>query len=287
MNVLLMKHPVFLDCANSDHEKGAKALIQGLSRHPQNHPGYLIHTSGVGTLMIDDIERKTFGQISSRVYNDWEGIEELLLLPDWAPHRNIDKLILAAGVEDESKIKTAIVCPPMIYGKARGPGNKRGHPLYDLSRCTLEKKTGIRVGEGKNHAPNVHVYDLSRCYLKLVEAAVEGSEKAIWGKEGYFFAENGEHVWGEISKIVASAAKKQGFIPSDEVIAISPKEAEELMHHGSLMWGANCRCKAVRARKVLGWTPKEPSMEAEIPEIIHSEAARIGLIQGHAAKVAT
>ena len=275
-----------LDCANSDHEKALQALIQGLRNHAQDHPGYLIHTSGTNILTFGDIERKLYGQISSKVYDDWEGVEEVLSLPDSAPHRKTDGLVIAAGTEEEPKIKTAIVCPPMIYGKGRGPGNQRGHPLYELSKCTLEKKMGVYVGDGNNCATNVHVYDLSNCYLKLVEAAVEGSDRSIWGKQAYYFTENGEHVWGDISKVVASAAHKQGFIPSEEVVAISPEQANELTHLGSLLWGANCRCKAIRARKLLGWSPKEQSMEAEIPDIIHSEAKRLGLLPGHAAQVA-
>lgn len=237
--------------------------------------------------MFGDVQRKTFGETSSKVYDDWEGIKEVLSLPDWAPHRKVDKLVVDAGTENESKVKTAIVCPPMIYGKARGPGNQRGHPLYELTRCTLEKKQGIQVGEGKSYFPSVHVYDLSDCYLKLVEAAVEGGTKATWGNEGYYFTENGEHSWREISRAVASAAQEQGFIPSDEVFTVSPEEANQLTPYGSLMWGANSRCRAIRARKVLGWSPKEQSMEAEIPEVLHSEAARLGLVVGHASQVAS
>ena len=133
---------------------------------------------------------------------------------------------------------------------------------------------------------NVHVHDLSDCYLKLVEAAVAGGGKATWGAEGYYFTENGTHVWGDISKLVATEAHKQGLLPSDEVVSVSAEEADQLRKHGFVLWGANSRGSAIRARKLLGWSPKGKSIEGEIPELVKEEARSLGLTQGHAAQVA-
>lgn len=275
-----------IESASADHEEATKALIRGLEGHPDNQPGYLIHTSGTGVLLFADVERKIFGEASSKIYDDWDGIRETTSLPEFAPHRAVDKLVLAAGTENESKIKTAIVCPPTIYGRGRGPGNQRGHQIYELSRCILEKKIGIQVGAGKTYWPNIHVFDLSDCYVKLVEAAVDRGSSATWGKEGYYFTENGEHVWGEVSKLIASAAQKQRLIPSNDVITVSAEEADKLTPHGSALWGANSRCKAIRARKVLAWSPEQQSLVSEIPEAVKSEASRLGLLPGHASQVA-
>ena len=276
-----------VDFANADHEDAAKALIKGLAGRSQEHPGYLIHTSGTSILMYADLERKIFGEASAKIYDDWEGIEQVTSLPDFAPHRKVDKVVLAAGMENESKIKTAIVCPPTIYGKGRGPGNQRGHQVYELSRVTLEKKSGIQVGPGRTYWTSVHIYDLSDCYVTLVEAAVKQGGKATWGKEGYYFTENGDIIWGEISQVVATTAHKQGLLPSDEVVTVSNEEANRLSPWGALLWGGNSRARAIRARKLLGWSPKEKSLIDEIPEIVASEAKKLGLVQGHAAQVAS
>lgn len=273
-----------VDFAHADHAVAAKALTDGLAARTE--PGYLIHTSGTGILLFADVERKIYGEASPKIYDDWEGIDEVTSLPDHAPHRNVDKIILAAGTEKASKIKTAIVCPPTIYGQGRGPGNQRGHQVYELARCTLEQKQGVQVGAGRTYWPNIHIFDLSRVYLALVEAAANGGGKATWGKAGYYFTENGEHIWGEISKLVASAAHRQGFISADEVVSVSAEEADKLSGHGSALWGANSRCRAIRARKLLGWSPKETSLIDEIPLVVESEAKKLGLIQGHAASVA-
>ena len=159
--------------------------------------------------------------------------------------------------------------------------------MNELSRCTLEKKHGIQVEAGKTRWTNIHVYDLSKCYLKLVEAASAGGSRATWGKAGYYFTENGEHVWGEMSDLVAREAHKQGLIPSAKVVSISSDEANKLTGHGAALWGANSRCRAIRARKVLGWTPVETDMVHEIPAIVASEARLLGLTEGHAANVAS
>lgn len=274
------------DCANADHEGAIQSIAKGLAAHSEDSPGYLIHTSGTGLLMFDDMERKTYGEAASKVYDDWDGIDEVTSLPDTAPHRTVDKLVLSAGTEHAQTVKTAIVCPPTIYAKGRGPGNQRSHQLPELARCTFEKKHGIQVGPGRTFWSNVHVADLSVAYLKLVEAATHSGGNATWGKDGYYFIESGEHVWGKIAQAVASAAHKQGFVPTDEVKTLPNDEVDQLTYGGSLLWGANSRARAVRAKKLLGWSPKEKSIEDETPETVGVEAKRLGLVEGHAAKVA-
>ena len=233
-------------------------------------------------MLFSDLERQTFGQSASKIYDDWENISEVTSLPDYAPHRNVDKVILASGTD---KVKTAIVCPPTIYGQGRGPGNQRSIQVPDLSKITFQKGHGVQVGAGKTYWTNVHVHDLSDAYVALVEAAAAGGGRASWNSEGYYFTENGEHVWGDIAKLVAKAAHKQGLIPSEEVKVIPNEEVNELEPFGLGLWGANSRCRAIRARKILDWTPKGRSLEDEIPHTVAFEADLRGLVQHHAAKV--
>ena len=239
-------------------------------------------------MTYDDIERKTFGAPSIKVYDDWDGVNEVTSLPDFAPHRNVDKIVLAAGTEHASTVKTAIVCPPTIYGIGRGPGNQRSQQVPELTKCTLERKEGIQIDAGQSKWTNVHIFDLSELYLRLVEAAADGGGKATWGKEGYYFADNGngDHIWKETAHSIARVAHKQDFIPSTKVAIISAEDADQLTPHGSILWGTNSRGKAIRARRLLGWSPKEKSLEDDIPEVVASEARRLGIFKGHAEKVA-
>ncbi|KAL8696893.1 MAG: hypothetical protein Q9201_007425 [Fulgogasparrea decipioides] len=274
---------IVLHCANADHAVAAEALIKGLAAHAPESPGYIIHTSGTGILLFEDMERRTFGESSLKVYNDWEGVSEVTSLPDFAPHRKVDKIILAAST---ANVQPAIVCPPTIYGRGRGPSNQRSHQLQELSRCTLQKGHGIQVGAGKTLWTNVHVHDLSNVYVSLVETAAAGGGKGIFGDDGYYFTENGEHRWGDIAHLVATTAHKQGFIASDEVKVLPNNEIDEMCPFGTGLWGANSRCRAIRARKLLGWAPKGKSIEEETPDTVAFEADLRGFVKHHAAKAA-
>lgn len=181
----------------------AEAITAGLAAHPPNASKYWIHTSGTGILCYADIEIGAYGEASRKVYDDIADVKELTSLPDTAPHRDCDKVVLAAAAGTSSAqhgdgrdgpIKTAIVCPPTIYGTGRGQGNTRSIQLPALAKGFLQKEHGFYVGAGETYWTNVHVHDLSKVYLKIVEAAAAGGGSATWGAEGYYFVENGEHV---------------------------------------------------------------------------------------------
>ena len=238
---------------------------------------------------MEDMSTKMFGEESKSIYDDLEGVSKVTSLPEDAPHRKVDKIILAAGAETSGAVKAAVVCPPTIYGAGRGPDNKRSHQLPELARATLQKGHGVKVGKGKTLWSNVHVHDLSDLYLKLVESAAAGGsvaewegKPALWGEEGYFFSENSEHVWGEVSQWVATEAHKQGLINTDEVKSMTPEEANEVTFYGAALWGCNSRSRAKRAREALKWEPSGPSLKDEVKAAVDFEAKKLELKPGHA-----
>lgn len=124
-------------------------------------------------------------------YNDLEGVSALTSLPDSAWHRDIDKLVLSSNTP---AVKTAILCPPTIYGPGRGPGNQRSQQVYVLAAQTLKDGQAPIVGTGKTEWDNVNVHDLSAVFLALVEAAAgvkKVEDEEVWGPKGYFLVENG------------------------------------------------------------------------------------------------
>ncbi|KAI9851172.1 MAG: hypothetical protein M1838_004281 [Thelocarpon superellum] len=279
------KADIVLNCANADNLAAAKAIAAGLSKRSET--GYWIHTSGTGVLTFADMDRGTFGEgKSTKVYDDWDGVTEVTSVPDSALHRNVDQVVLASGQSLKGPLKTAIVCPPTIYGQGRGPANQRSIQLPDLIRLTLERGQAFQVGQGQTYWNEVHVRDLSKVYLALVEDAVAGAGEATWGPKGYYFAEHGEIVWGDVSKKVASVAHHKGFIKDDRVVSVTAEEASQLRHGGPVLWGANSRCSAIRARKLLRWLPTEKHLVDEIDLAVEMEAERAGLKPGHAIKAA-
>jgi len=176
-------------------------------------------------------------------------------------------------------VKVAIVCPPSIYGVARGPGNKRSKQLYDLSAIILSSGKGMRVGKGENRQTHVHVYDLSDLYVRLIEQAAAGVGTATLGRVGYFFASRGEQVWGEVAAAITSYAYQKGYIKSGVLFEFSSEElASSAGHsHAAVIFGGNAREESIRARKLLGWIPTRGSIFDEVPAAVDSEAARLGI----------
>jgi nucleoside-diphosphate-sugar epimerase len=162
-----------VDCADADHVGAMNAMMRGLAK--QDRAVYLVHTSGTGVLMVDDfIKQLPLGEGSNKVFNDWDGIKEVLALPDSAPRREVENIVLSIG-EKYPQIKTAIVCPPTIYGVGRGAGNQRSIQVPILARGVLQIGEGFQVGHGKARWSNVHVHDLSSIYGRLIEEAVKGN----------------------------------------------------------------------------------------------------------------
>ena len=268
--------------ANCDDEPSAKAIVQGMAKHGST--SFLIHTSGTGILTFETTRKESFGDETTKVFNDWDGVQELTSLPDDAIHRNVDKIVLAAASD---QLKTAIVCPPCIYGAGRGPDNTRSIQAYKAVEGMMKNKRGFVIGKGKNVWHEVHVQDLSELYMLLGEAAANGGSPATWNEQGYYLAENGPFVWGSILSALAMDAYKKGFLPELAADGVSTEEAQTFMPGCEYYVGTTSRGESLRGKKLLGWKPNQRSLMNEVPFIVDDEAKRLGLVTGHAAKVET
>lgn len=277
------KADIVMHFANCDHEASAKAILEGLSRSSKSEVFY-IHTSGTGILTAETFDKDAFGDELSQSFDDWEGVKELWSLPDRALHRPVDKIV-QGGWSD--KVKLAIVCPPTIYGLGRGPDNQRSVQANRSAASMLKYKKGWVIGKGKNVWHQVHVADLSDLYLHLAEAAANGGPPATWNDQGYYLAENGEFVWGDVLKAIAKEAHSKGFLPSPDSEGLSSEQIQQYFEGGQYFVGTNSRGTAKRGRQLFGWTPHRPSLLEEIPALIDLEARLQGLTQGHAATVAS
>lgn len=108
-----------LDTADaSDHLHAAQAIIRGaLEGHDEEHPVYLLHTSGTGILSFLDTENGVYGERRDKIYDDLEGVQDILSFPDHAFHRDVDKFVLGAGAEHTKVLKAAIISPTTVYGE--------------------------------------------------------------------------------------------------------------------------------------------------------------------------
>ncbi|KAH8691884.1 hypothetical protein BGW36DRAFT_400046 [Talaromyces proteolyticus] len=270
---------IVLQCASADHPVAAAAIIKGIRSKPAGSPpGFCIHTSGTGILGDPS---QGYGLPPDRVYDDIAdiGVITSFSLERW--HRNVDKIILEAAVSDpvdNPKIKTAIVCPPTIYGKGIGPVRQRSVQLPCLANASLRRGKALCVHQGQNEWRNIHVADLADAYVILVEKALKGGGGAGWNSEGYYFVENGQHIWGDLAKAVAADGFKKGYLTSADVDQLSEEECLRLQGDptpGPAIWGTNSLGIASRIR-TLGWEPRQQSLWDYVSEAVDIEAKALG-----------
>lgn len=148
--------------------------------------------------------------------------------------------------------------------------------MYELAKLILEKQYTPIIGEGKARWNHVHVADLAQVFRLLVEkAAAKDKSDELWGEKGYLIVENGEHVWGDLSRNIAGQAAQMGYIKDPKEGSLDKDEAIKQAGFEAVSWGLNSRARARRARKFLGWQPSEHSIEDEIPKILEQEKERL------------
>lgn len=264
--------------ANGEHLASVQAIAQGVRQNSiSKKTTAVIHLSGSDLLCFDDLNQKIFGVKSNKVYDDWEGIQDIISIDESAPHKDVDMTILNLGKDVSTFAKTAIVCPPTIYGRGRGPGNQRSIQVPELTSHILKRGSGFHVEDGQNQWAVVHIHDLSQLFLKLVEDAANGHWKATWGVEGFYFAENGLVSWGDVSGWIIKEAYDQGYLQNTEDKSVPWIDADQIWPYASTFWGTNSVCKATRARETLGWVPQRPALSAEIQSLVREEAKALGL----------
>ncbi|KAF6841827.1 nad dependent epimerase dehydratase family protein [Colletotrichum musicola] len=270
------KADVVVHLAASGHLKSVETIHKAIASKPSTSElPHWIQISGASALAAGELADESYvpGSASELVFNDLAGISELRSFIRRYPARAVDNYILniAAG---EAKANTALVLPPIIYGEGTGPGNTRSVQIPSLASVTLRRGRGLQVGEGLSRWGNIHVKDVARLFVKLIEKAVEVyREEKVWNDNGVYLAGVGEISFGEISKLVVSAALEKGLISSGDVDVIGATEADSLLPYGTVLFGTNARGEALRAKEVLDWIPTEEKLQDEIPNDVEREAS--------------
>lgn len=262
-----------------------------------NQAGHWLQISGASVLSIPDIVASAFGGPSNKIYSDVDGADELReLIRQYSAKRVVDNLVLSLP-HTSSRPKTALIFPPIIYGRGRGPINQRSIQIPELARVTMQRRGGVQVGRGEATWSNVHISDVSNIFVKLAEKALQSEEGKLWNENGLYFPGSRAIVssymlrpkhrtryiltrvqsFGSISARVAQEVKKLGLAESESVTEISHEEADSLTPHGGVLWGTNAQQVAQRAAKYLKWVPEGRTLEEEIPHTVLAEAQRLGL----------
>lgn len=196
----------------------------------------LIHTSGSG--IVGDDAKGEFQ--SEQIYN-----EETPVVRDLEPIR-INELVRKSGVDQG--VRGIVIVPSMVYGTSLLlPRDSIQLPM--IIQKSKETKAGVYIEKGLNSWSNVHVRDLAQLYLLALEKAPSSS---------YFFAENGEESFQNLSRYVSEALGFEGRTMSwslEEAVAEYGLMAQYTL-------STNCRIRSVHARNLLGWKPEAESVQS-------------------------
>lgn len=243
--------------------------MAGLNRRAS--PSFLIHTSGTG--LIADFAPASYGQAPTKTWSDISDMPEISTFPEEGHlHRHVDKLILPLSTATNNKIRTAIVCPPDIYGLGTGTGNKQSImvPLYAELIGANPAAGAFVVGAGKNIKSVSHIREVVDVFILLVSEALQpNGGKADWGSEGFYFTSTSTISFPELAEKFVAIAKRRNWLPSNTPYTPQPRSAEDLnklFALGAYMWGSNAISSADRAKKVFGWEGQSLSWQKSLEE---------------------
>lgn len=243
---------IVIHTATADDMPSVKAVIEGIRKRVAGGAETIyIHTSG--TSFLSDDSKSAYK--SENIYRD-DKPEDLDALPDSASHRLIDLEIIKARQEFGAKAKLFLILPPLIYGVVK-KHQKLSIQAPTMARFALKHKYAGHVGKGKAVWSTVHVADLARAYLLVLQWA-ETSPEAATTSNPYFFCENGEEIsWGEIAEMIGEQLHALGKVDSAQAKEVPREQWNDLFGaYSSVVIGANSRSRAHRVRD-LGWTAKE------------------------------
>jgi nucleoside-diphosphate-sugar epimerase len=84
---------------------------------------------------------------------------------------------------DYELLKTAIICPPDIYGQNTGMRARATFLVPNYVEALLKFKEVYYLGEGNNIRAVTHINDVVDLFILLLGEAIQGGGKAGWGKE--------------------------------------------------------------------------------------------------------
>ncbi|KAF9427806.1 hypothetical protein BGZ94_004097 [Podila epigama] len=277
---------VVLHFADADHLPAIKAILKGLTAPRKEGAArkrpILIHTSGTGVLSDNSYGNYT----SETVYYD-NDVAHLATLGIGQPHRTIDLEILSPSLQ--GKVDAYIVAPPMIFGTGTGPGNVNSIQIPLQIKYSLRNGQALQVGQGLNVWSKVHVFDLARFYILLLERALKESHDADEvhfdehgnaipelpkNLDAYWFVEDGEFSWGQIAQRIAKEFVRLGINDSGAIQTTGPEDETTIwapFGQAGILIGANSRSRAVKAREILGWEPEDHDLD----EYVKQEVVRL------------
>ncbi|GFZ51258.1 hypothetical protein JCM24511_09016 [Saitozyma sp. JCM 24511] len=238
-------HDIVINAADSDDLPLTRSINRGLAQARKNgKKGVLVHVSGTQL-----IESPPTGNLDEGwpVYDDSD-LAQIKDIDELALHREIDLEIARADLSGE--IIASIICPGLIYGLGTGPDKIISALTPSMMSLAMKRGQVVVAGRGTNIWPDVHVQDVVDLIMLSLKHNLGTSKPA--GFERFYFAENGEHAKLPYARTLASLLSSHHLITTTDILHVPAGDAR------APGWANNTtsRCRATRARKELGWTPR-------------------------------
>lgn len=224
-----------INAANSDDPFVVEAILPVLEGTGKS----FIHTSG-SSIIAD----RGAGARSDLVFNE---DTPFVALPERQGRAAVERLVLSYG---QRGVNSVVVRPTLIYGQGTGlhTSSIQVPRMLDLA---LAKGKALHIGKGENIWSNVHIDDVVDLYLLALEKAPPGS---------LFFVENGEcsmrTIAEAISRLLGHGGRTESW-PMEEAL-------KEWGISAQATFASNSRVSARKARAMLGWAPKGPSLVEDV-----------------------
>lgn len=228
----------------------------------------MLHLSGTG-IVSDWRNDAALGTLSPKIWSDITSVSEIASLPDAELHRNTEKILHQHIAQHSDKINIAIMCPPDIYG--RGTGLVKTHsalvPMFVKEIKDLRGEKAFYYGDGTNTRSWVHIDDLTRLYLRVVEAAASGENaEKYFNANGYYFAGTQEHSQMGLARATASILHKHGVIEDAKPVQVGLDDLDKMANFpgfpklGRYLFASNSRTRADRAGEAFGYEGEAPGL---------------------------
>jgi nucleoside-diphosphate-sugar epimerase len=264
-----------------------KAILEGLAqRTGKKQKSFLIHLSGTGVIS-DEREQTWEGKSNPKIWDDIKDIDEINNLPENAKHHRVDRCIQDAS---NDYLKTAIVCPPDIYGQGYAVGGRTTFLVPMFVDALIKHEEAFYLGDGDNMRAVAHIDDVIEVFALLVGEALKGGGEAQWGNEvsmqllrceiitvklivdqGFYFTVTDEVRWKDAAEAINRIGTERGWLSKDSKAVSWNAEKLDRAFPGYppgmilYLWGSNSRASSSRA-KLLGWKPKGPSFWSVLAE---------------------
>jgi nucleoside-diphosphate-sugar epimerase len=222
-----------------------------LQRAPPTPPGHLLHLSGTG-ILSDWADASALGRLSPHVYSDVTSLATIRSLPASALHRPTEALLHATAAAHPARIRIAIMCPPDIYGRGLGPVKTESALIPLFVRESVAKGAAFFVAPGANTRSWVHIADLMRLYVHVVDAAL-ANDSTAFNEDGYYFASTQEASQRELAERVGAVLAARGKVARKEPVEVEVEELDGLLDYpafpnlGRYLFASNSRSRAERA----------------------------------------